>query len=188
MLSIAALWLPVVLSAIGVFIVSSVIHMMLTYHRTDCKSVPNEQSFRDALRSQDIPPGEYMFPYAGSPKNMGTEDYQQKLKEGPVGLVTLLPHEPWPMGKSLMQWFVYSLLVGVYSAYIAVHTLPGGAESLAVLRIVGATAFAGYGLALIQNSIWKFTAWSTTGKFLFDALVYGLLTGGIFAWLWPAAS
>jgi hypothetical protein len=55
-----------------------------------------------------------------------------------------------------------------------------------VFRFAGATAFVGYGLALWQHSIWYKLAWSTTLKSNVDSLIYALLTGGAFGWLWPA--
>lgn len=187
MVTIVSLWLPVLLSAVAIFIVSSIIHMLLTYHRSNFAAIPDEQNFRDTVRPLNIPPGEYIFPFAGSPKNMESEEYQQKIKEGPVGMITVLANEPWPMAKSLISWFVYCLVVGSFSAYIAVHSVSAGADYREVMQIVGASAFAGYSLALMQNSIWYFRAWSTTLKFMFDGFVYALLTGGIFGWLWPAA-
>ena len=187
MISIASLWLPILLSAVGVFIVSSIIHMLLTYHRSNMSQIPNEDNFRSSLGPMDFPPGEYMFPFAGSPKNMETDEYKQKLDEGPVGTMVKLPNGPWPMGKSLVQWFLYSLLVGLFAAYIATRSLSPGADYLAVMQIVGASAFGVYALGLIQNSIWWFRKWSTTVKFIFDGLVYASVTGGVFGWLWPAA-
>ncbi len=38
MVSIVSLWLPILLSAIVVFILSSVLHMVFTYHNSDFKS------------------------------------------------------------------------------------------------------------------------------------------------------
>ena len=51
--------------------------------------------------------------------------------------------------------------------------------------MAGATAFLGYSLALIQESIWKGQTWGVTFKHVFDGLIYGLLTAGTFGWLWP---
>jgi len=187
MVSIANLWLPILLAAVAVFVVSSIIHMLFTYHRSNFSAIENEDDFGEAVRPLNIKPGEYMFPFAGSPKAMGSEEFQQKLAQGPVGMMTIMPNGPWAMGKSLASWFVYSLIVGFFVAYVAVQALPQGADYLAVMRMTGATAFVGYALALIQNSIWYFRAWSTTLKFMFDGLVYALLTGGMFGWLWPVA-
>jgi hypothetical protein len=54
-----------------------------------------------------------------------------------------------------------------------------------VFRFAGTTAFLGYAFALAHDSIWFKRRWSTTVKFLFDGLLYGLLTAGTFGWLWP---
>ncbi|MCW8875915.1 MAG: hypothetical protein OQK51_02555 [Kangiellaceae bacterium] len=187
MVSITDLWLPVLLSAVAVFIVSSIIHMVFTYHRSNLTEIPDEKAYRNAVGPLNIPKGEYMYPFAGSPKAMESEEYQEKLKAGPVGILVALPNEPWPMGKSLAQWFIYCLVVGFFASYIAVQALQPGADYLTVMRIVGVSTFAGYALSLPQNSIWYFRKWSTTIKFIFDGLIYALLTGGIFGWLWPTA-
>ncbi len=63
--------------------------------------------------------------------------------------------------------------------------LDAGAHYLEVFRFAGVTAFLGYGLALIQNSIWYKKGWASTIKSLFDSLIYALFTAGIFGWLWP---
>ena len=89
------------------------------------------------------------------------------------------------MGSQLAQWFVYCLIVGVFAAYITSRAAAPGAEYLSVFRFAGCTAFIGYSLAHMQRSIWFKQAWSTTLKNMFDGLIYGLLTAGSFAWLWP---
>ena len=186
MVSVMSLWLPILVSAVIVFVVSSIIHMVLPYHRNDFGKVPAEDEVMDALRKFEIPPGEYVVPRAGTPKEMGTPEFAEKTKKGPVLFMTVLPNGPMAMGASLVQWFVYSIVVGIFAAYVAGRALEPGAHYLAVFRFAGCTAFAGYSLGLWQNSIWYKRAWSTTLKSTFDGLVYALLTAGTFGWLWPA--
>ncbi len=186
MVSIMSLWLPILLSAVIVFVVSSIIHMVLPYHRTDFGKIPAEDDVMDALRKFNIPPGEYVIPCAGSPKEMGTPEFIEKSKKGPVAFLTVMQSGPPSMGMSLVLWFIYSVVVGIFAAYIASRALEPGAHYLGVFRFAGAAAFAGYALALWQNSIWYKRAWSTTLKSTFDGLVYALLTAGTFGWLWPA--
>ena len=186
MVSILSLWLPIVVSAILVFIVSSIIHMFLPYHRSDFAKVPSEDDVMDALRKFDIPLGEYVIPCAGSPEVMRSEEFRAKAKKGPVAFVTFMEPGPPAMGASLVQWFIYSILVGVFSAYITGRVLGPGAEYMSVFRFAGTTAFLGYAVALWQNSIWYKRAWSTTAKSTFDGLVYALVTAGAFGWLWPS--
>jgi hypothetical protein len=180
-----SLWLPILLSAILVFIVSSIIHMVLPYHRSDFKRVSAEDDVQEALRKFDIPPGEYYMPHAGSPKEMGTPEYLEKMKKGPVVFMTVLPSGPPTMGQSLIQWFIYSLLVGFLAAYIAGRALEPGAGYLYVFRFVGVTAFVGYAVALWQNSIWYKRSLSNTLKSTFDGFIYACVTAGTFGWLWP---
>ena len=179
-----SLWLPVLLSAVAVFMISSIIHMVLGYHSNNFAKVPSEDSFRNSVGQLNIPPGEYMYPFAGSSKAMQSEEFVNKMNEGPVGMMTVMPNGPFAMGKNLLMWFIYSLLVGIFAAYIAVNSLSSSSEYLEVMQMVTAAAFGGYSLALFQNSIWYNRSWKTTFKFVFDGLVYALATGGIFAWLW----
>lgn len=184
-MTLLELWLPILLSAIAVFIVSSIIHMLLTYHRSNMAKLPDEDKFRESVAPMNIPPGDYTTPHAGSMKAMGTAEFQQKMDQGPVMMMTVMPNGPYAMGKSLLFWFIYSLLVGVLTAYVATQVQSAFIDFSGVMRLTATIAFMGYGLALIQDSIWWSRKWSTTLKFLFDALVYALLTGAIFAWFWP---
>jgi hypothetical protein len=185
MVSIASLWLPILLSAVAVFVVSSLIHMVLPYHKSDYKKLPSEDGVMDALRKFDLAPGDYFFPLAGGSREMKDSAFQEKFAKGPAGSMTVLPKGPWSMGSTLALWFLYCVVIGTTAAYIAGRALPAGAHYRAVFRFAGATAFYGYALALWQNTIWYKKSWMTTLKSTFDGLFYGLLTGGVFGWLWP---
>jgi hypothetical protein len=188
MVGILALWLPILVAAILVFVASSVIHMFLPYHRSDWLQVPDEDALMEAMRGFNVPPGDYVIPRAGSPEALKSEEFQEKARTGPVWFMTVLPAgDPFKMGSQMVQWFLYCVVVGVFAAYIAGRAVGPGAEYLSVFRFAGCTAFIGYGLAHLQRSIWYKQAWSTTFKNLFDAFVYGLLTAGAFGWLWPDA-
>ncbi len=185
MVPLILLWVPILLSAVVVFAASSVIHMVLHYHRSDFANLANEADVMDALRKTGIRPGDYLIPRAGSPKEMKTPEFIEKMKKGPVVFLTVMPSGPPTMGAQLAQWFVYSVVVSIFAAYIAGRALGQGAHYLAVFRFAGCSAFIGYALALWQNSIWYKRAWSATLKSTIDGLVYALLTAGIFGWLWP---
>lgn len=185
--SLVMLWLPIVLSAVAVFIVSSVLHMLFTYHNSDYKTIPSEDKVMEDLRKYNIPPGDYMIPYCSANKERNTPEYKEKVNKGPVMVTTVFPSGQMSMGASLISWFIYSLIVGIFSAYVVWHALLPGAHYMLVFRIVAFTAFAGYSLALMQNSIWYRKNWNATLKSMFDGLIYALFTAGIFGWLWPAA-
>jgi hypothetical protein len=186
MVSVLSLWLPILLSAALVFIVSSVIHMVLPFHKTDWSKLPDEKGFRDALRNVPIPPGDYMIPHATSNSERADPEFVAKYTQGPVAIMTVLPNQSPTMGASLLLWFLYGVVVSIFAAYVAGAALAPGARYLDVFQFSGTVAFVGYGLALLQNSIWYSRQWSSTLKSVFDSLIYALLTAGIFGWLWPA--
>ena len=179
-----SLWLPIVLSAVFVFVLSSVIHMALPWHKNDFKKLPDEDKVRAALKPFDVPPGDYMMPLCEG-GNYNSPDYQAKLADGPNWLLTALPKGSTSMGPTFVQWFAYLLAVGFFTAYIALHAVPAGAHYLAVFRVVGAVAFLAHAAALWPQSIWFRRQWSTTVKCTIDGLAYALVTAGTFAWLWP---
>jgi hypothetical protein len=185
MVPLSALWLPVLFSAVIVFVASFIMHMVLPYHKSDYRKLPDEDRVTDTLRSAGVAPGRvYFFPYF-SFKEMKSAPVVEKLKRGPVGLLTVLPSGPPAMRKNLMQWFLYCIVIGIFAAYLAGRTLATGTVFLEVFRVVGTAAFLGYGGAQIQESIWAGRSWVVTFKHVFDSLIYAALTAGTFGWLWP---
>ncbi len=185
MVSIVSLWLPILLSAVAVFIISSLIHMFLGYHNTDFKKLPSEDQAMDTIGKLNIPPGDYFMPYTKSSKERNSQEFKDKMNKGPVVVMTVFPAGQMSMGSSLMQWFLYCVIVGIFAAYISGRALAPGADYTEVFRFAGCTAFAGYSLALMQQSIWYKKKWSATIKSMFDGLIYALFTAGVFGWLWP---
>ena len=185
MTGLDALWLPILLSSVIVFAVSSLIHMVLPWHKSDYPRVPNEDQLRAALRPLAIPPGDYMVPRPSSAQEMRSPDFAEKVRTGPNLILTVIPNGPWSMGRNLTMWFAYAVAVSLFAAYVAGRALPPGAAYLAVFRFAGVTAFIGYVVALWQMSIWYRRAWSMTIKVTVDGLIYALLTAGTFGWLWP---
>lgn len=182
---LTTLWLPIVLSAVFVFVVSSIIHMALKYHKNDMKRLPDEQGVMDALRKFQIPPGDYFMPMGSSTKDCNTPEFKEKLKQGPVAFMTVFPNGELGMGKSLVLWFIYSLVVSIFAAYITFHAVPAGGNYLQVFRFAGCSAFMAYSFALAQGAIWYGRDCGATMRSMFDGLIYGLVTAGVFGWLWP---
>ena len=185
MTPLSALWLPILISAVVVFFVSSLIHMVTPWHKSDYGSLPNEQSLRDAMRPLAIPPGDYHFPRPSSMADMKSPEFQQKMTEGPVAMMTVLPNGSAGMGRALGLWFVHLVIVGVFAAYITGRALPPGANYLHVFRFAGCTAFIAYSFAIWPMWIWYRRSLVTTIKSTIDGLIFGLLTAGVFGWLWP---
>lgn len=184
MVPLTALWLPILISAIIVFVASSIVHMLLPYHRGDYQQLPDEDKLLVALRAAGLKRGLYIFPF-GTHKEMKSPALVEKYKQGPVGMMTVFPSGPPVMPKLLGMWFIYCLIIGFFVAYLTGRTVMPGAHYLVVFRVAGTTAFLAYGVGHLSNSIWKGQTWSVTIKEVIDGLVYGLLTAGTFGWLWP---
>ena len=185
MTTLSALWLPILLSAVLVFVASSLIHMASPWHKSDYPKLANEDQVMDALRPLSIPPGDYFIPRPASRDDMRSPAFLDKVAKGPMIVFTVMPPGPMSMGRNLGMWFAYCAVVGAFAAYIAGRALPPGTPYLQVFRFAGATAFIAYSVALWQMSIWYRRAWLTTIKSTVDGLIYALLTAGAFGWLWP---
>lgn len=181
----SALWLPILLSAVIVFIASSILHMFLPWHRSDYRKVPNEDKFMDAVRPLSVPAGDYMVPAPGSRDDMRSAEFKEKFKKGPVLMMTVMPADFMSMGRNLILWFIYLLVVGFVASYVAGRALPPHAEYLEVFRFAGVAAFLTYAGALWPMSIWYRRSWISTIKSTIDGLIYAGLTAGTFGWLWP---
>ena len=170
MVPLMSLWMPIVISAVIVFIASSVLHMLLPYHRSDYKKLPDEENVSSALRAANVTPGVYMFPHCDH-KQMKTPEAQEKFKRGPIGIVTIMPNGMPNMGVYLGKWFAFCLLVSFFTAYLTSHVQAPGTHYLSIFRVAGTVAFMAYGLSHISDSIWKAQPVSNTAKALIDGLI-----------------
>ena len=184
--TVPMLWLPILLSAVIVMIGSTVVWMALKYENAEWKPIPGEDQLRDVVRKLNLPaPGQYIFPHMMG--EGGPEAAMKKVEEGPTGVLLLRKPAKFSMAPMLVKAFIYYLVVSFFVAYIASHALPKGTEYLRVMQVAGTAGFMAYGLALIPESIWFARTRKSVAKSLLSALIYGLLTGGTFGWLWPRA-
>src|SRR3977135_4754906 len=154
MISLLSLWLPILLSAVIVFLASSLIHMTPLWHKSDFPKLPREAELLNALRPFAIPPGDYFIPRAAGMQEMRSPEFIEKMKQGPVAVLTVMPNGPLSMSRPLAQWFVFLIVVGIFVAYIASRTVPGGSTARHEVQHVGATTFIAYSPALCARSIW----------------------------------
>jgi hypothetical protein len=185
MVPFTSLWAPILLSAVAVFVASSILHMLLPYHRSDYRQLPDENRVLDALRSAGVTPGRtYHFPYC-THKEMKSPEVQEKFKRGPVGLITIFPSGPPAMGKYLGLWFAFCVIISIFVACVTSQFFGPNAEHHHLVHMAAIIAFVGYGASQLQDSIWKGQTWGVTFKHLFDAVIYALITALTFGWLWP---
>lgn len=181
---LATLWLPIVLSAVIIFVASSIMHMLLPYHHGDYGKLPDEDNLRSALSTAGLKRGLYVFPFC-THKEMNTPAAIEKYEQGPVGMMIVFPTGRPVMPKFLGLWFGYCLVIAFFVAYLTAHTVAPGTDYLVVFRVVGTAAFLAFGIGPLANVIWKGYPWGFVLKEVIDGLIYALLMAGTFGWLWP---
>jgi hypothetical protein len=186
-MTIASLWLPVIVSTIAVFVLSSLAHMVLKHHRHDYRGLPNEDAVAEAVRKGGAAPGVYFIPHCPDHAQMKEPAVIKKFADGPVASLTVMKSGVPALAKHLAQWALLCLLISFIAAYVARHTLADGADGLEVMRITGTVAFVGYAFGYLQGSIWEGIPWTNSLRGIADAAVYALATGLLFRLLWPAA-
>lgn len=185
MVTLADVWIPIVVAAVVVHFGGFVMWMVMPHHRGDWVALPDEDGVLAALRKSGAGAGQYNFPYCHTRNAMKDEAWMAKAEAGPMGFLVLGPPGRPQMGGKLGQFFLYTLGVSFMVAYLAVHTLPAGAPYLPVFRVVGTAATLAYSVAIIPGAIWFSRTWGSTLREVLDGVVFGLLTAGVFAWLWP---
>ncbi len=186
--SLGALWLPILLSAVLLFIASALVWTTFKWHDGDWKQLGPSNELQEAIRKVGLAPGQYVFPEGerkAADKAAAKKAWEERYAKGPVGVVYAGTPGPMSMGKQLGQMVVYFLVVSFFVAYVAAHALPRGAAYLKVFQVVGATSFLAYSAGQVVDSIWFFRSWRTTWLNVVDALIYCGLTAGTFGWLWP---
>ena len=188
MIPLAGLWLPIVLSAVFVFVASSIIHMVLKWHLPDYRGFSNEDEVLAAIRKGNPSPGIHMLPFCKDMKEMASPDMLAKFRQGPTGKMILRAGAAPSMGKPLLQWFVLCLVVSLLCAVLAAAALPAGASLRQVLHLTGTAAFMAYGFGAFIQGIWWGQPWGAVAKDALDGLIFALVTGATFGWLWPQAA
>lgn len=184
--ALLTLWLPILLSAVVVFVLSSLVHMVFKWHASDYAGFSNEEAVRTAIKAGNPQPGRYVVPHCPDMKDMGSEAMAKKYREGPVGHFTLGPSGVPNMGKYLGQWFLWCLVISVVAAYLAWRACGlDHAQAARAAKWVGSISFIAYGSGTVSESIWMMRPWSSTAKYLLDAALYALGSGAVFLWLWP---
>jgi hypothetical protein len=185
MVPISSLWVPILVSAVLVFVWSAIVHMVLGYHKSDYHKLPNEDAAANAMRG--AAPGTYVIPHCPDPKDMASPAMQEKYKSGPIAMINMMPNGMPSLGPMLGQWFAFSVLVSLFAAYLTGRAFGPGTPYMTVFRFAGTIAFLAYACTHLTDPIWKGERWGITLKHTLDGLVYGLLTAGTFGWLWPKA-
>ena len=184
-MQLTVLWLPILVSAVGVFIASSLVHMVFKWHNSEYRPVANEDAVADALRAGNPTPGMYHIPHCTDMKDLQKEEMQAKFRNGPVALITIVRSGEPEMGSQLRNWFILNLVVSAVAAAITLQSFGLDVDHGRAGHLAGLIAFLTYGGACVQQSVWMGKPWSATFKDLLDALIYGTVVALSFMFLWP---
>lgn len=187
-MNLLQLWLPIIVTAIGVFVASSIIHMVFKWHNSEYKPLPNDDAVRAVLNAAQLSPGLYSTPHCVDMKEMQSPEMQQKMKEGPVALITLRQPGLPEMGKYLVQWFLLNIGIAALGGLLALQTMGLHANPHYAGHFVGLFSLIVYGAGSVQESIWMGRPWSATFKNLLDAVIYGMVSAVAFWQLWPVSN
>src|SRR5262249_32153329 len=182
MVALSMLWLPILVSAVFVFIAANLLWMALPFwHRPDYKKLPDEAAVVVGLES--AAPGQYVVP--GMDWSQAAAEGKAAMQKGPGALMYVRNPNTFALGKSLTLYFIYCLIISALVGYVCHATLAAGAHYRHVFRIAGAVAILAYAFRGVPDSIWYGKPWVVTFKEFIDGVIYGLLTAGTFGWLWP---
>ena len=184
MSTLTIFWLPILLSAVAVWIASAVAWMFVGHHKGDHIELPDENAFVAAIKSLGIAPGNYGFPNCKDRAKMKDPEFKKKWEQGPMGMLSI-----WrlgSMGRSMALTFVVYLVISYVIAYLLGSSgLRHGEQFMTVFKVAGTAGILGYGFAFLPNQIWFQAYPRTIVACVVDGIVYGLITGAIFAGLWP---
>ena len=184
------LWLPILLSAAAVWIVSTIFGMPFLHHKNDFIGLSDEDGFMDDLRKRGIKPGNYLFPDFRAREAMESEKVKKALSEGPVGHLSVWK-TPLTMGDKMAATFIVNLVVSTLIAYltrVALPPIPGATPSPSFAKVFQFATAAGilaYCFSSIPNALWWGSYKRTIVANVIDGIIYGAITGAIFAWRWP---
>lgn len=184
MTPLTSLLLPILVAAVAVFILSMVVMQLMPWHKRDWDNVPNDDAVIAAIRELGIEPGDYIVPSARLADGSRNPDFVDKWAKGPSVTMTVIPPSA-NMGRYMGQWFAFTLLVAVIAGWITNSIVGASRNEHAVFHYGAILTFLCYSLGAWPLSIWYHRKWSTAFKSALDALLYGVVTGIVFSWLWP---
>lgn len=179
------LWLPIVVSAVVVFVLSALAWTVMPHHKKDFTDLPNADAVQALMRQNPPVPGQYAIPWVSDMRGLEDPAVKEQMEKGPRAYVTIVPNGVPSMGPMMAKSVVFYLVVSLLVGYVSWHALGSGAEYLAVFRFAGTTAAMAYILATVPDSIWFGRPWGNFGRQALDGLVFALFTAGVFGWLWP---
>ena len=178
------LWLPILLSAVAVWIAALIVWMALPHHKGDFLGLPDEDGFMDYIRKSGIKPGNYAFPDCRGRAAMKSVKVQKAWEEGPVGHLSVW-RTPLTMGDKMVATFIVYLVVSTLIAYLTRIAISGPANFVKVFQVAATAGILAYCFSHMPSAIWWGSYKRTIVANVIDGILYAAITGAIFAWRWP---
>jgi hypothetical protein len=177
-----ALWRPILLSTLFVFVASNLMWMALPFwHAKDYGRLRNEDEVLKGLA--DAPSGQFVVPCLDW--KTATPEQQAEAQKGPMGFLILRNPGTFSFPGALAKYALYTLGMVALVAYLAGLALPPGAHYMKVFRVVSTAGVLAFSFGDLPAAIWYGKPGKVALKQVVDGLIYGLLMGGTFGWLWP---
>jgi len=177
------LWLPIVVSAAAVWVASAVVWMALPHHKKDWKAMPDEAAFYRAFDTLKIPPGNYGFPECKNKAQRSDPEVKRRWEAGEMGLLSV-----WGkvnMGRNMVVTFIVYLAISLFVGYIGKHGVKPNASFSEAFQVLGTAGVLAYAFGHIPQGVWFAQYPRAILMCVLDGIAYGLITGAIFAAMWP---
>ncbi|MCZ6837183.1 MAG: hypothetical protein O7G85_15520 [Planctomycetota bacterium] len=183
--SLLDLWLAIMASSFAVFIASSLAHMVLPHHKKDWDKLPDEEALLEFIRKNKVPRGQYMFPSCEDWNDLKDPEKKKHYMAGPHGTIRIWSGMP-NMGRNLGLTFLSYIIIGLFVAFLSsMANLQAGSEFMPVFIFTATAAIMAYTFGYIGDTIWYGQPLKPFLNDLADSILFGLLTGVMFALLWP---
>lgn len=195
--AMVSLWLPIVLSAAAVWVMSALVWMVMPHHKKDFIGLgsTDEDALMAFIRERGIKAGNYGYPDCHSAGAMKSEKVRKAWVEGPVGQLSVWK-TPLTMGDKMVATFVVYLVVSALIGQLTSVAVPMGAGGVGgvegagasfgtVFRFAAGAGVLAYCFSFIPSAIWWGAYKRTIVANVVDGVAYAAITGAMFAWLWP---
>lgn len=182
-MSVFELWLPILLAGLAVHVASTLAWMVLPHHKPEWQKCGAEDELIDLFESKGVAAGQYLFPFAREPSEMQAEEYKQKVGKC-RGTLILWPSPP-NMGANIGLTVAHFMAASFVVGYLASLGVDRGARFLEVFQFATTAGVLTHVFCGLPQVIWFRRR---VAMEVLDGVAYALITGLVFAALWPAAS
>lgn len=182
-MTVYELWLPIVLVGVATHILSTLAWTVLPHHVPEWQRLPDEDALQDALVAQNATSGQFIFPMTRDMDEMKSEGFL--AKQGKCNGMLVLWSGPVSMGAAIGKTLAFFLAAAFCIGYLASMALEAGATFMDVFQFTTTAALLTHCAGLFPGVFWF---QRKIAMDLVDKVAYAVVTGFLFAALWPAAS